>query len=86
MVHTMSHTEVLQCSADDIWGACKHADDILPRLMPDFFTKSVFLQGHGEPGSIRIVKLGPGMTLLTLLCLRSSMIYFTEPQVYLQNV
>ncbi|CAK9203658.1 unnamed protein product [Sphagnum troendelagicum] len=59
MVHTMSHTEVLQCSADDIWGACKHADDILPHLMPDFFTKSVFLQGHGEPGSIRIVKLGP---------------------------
>jgi hypothetical protein len=55
----MSHTEVLQCSADDIWGACKHADDILPHLMPDFFTKSVFLQGHGEPGSIRIVKLGP---------------------------
>ncbi|CAM6034805.1 unnamed protein product [Sphagnum compactum] len=59
MVDTMSHTEVLQCSADDIWGACKHADDILPHLMPDFFTKSVFLQGHGEPGSIRIVKLGP---------------------------
>ncbi|KAH9541490.1 hypothetical protein CY35_14G067600 [Sphagnum magellanicum] len=59
MVHTMSHTEVLQCPADDIWGACKHADDILPHLMPDFFTKSVFLQVHGEPGSIRIVKLGP---------------------------
>ncbi|CAK9864184.1 unnamed protein product [Sphagnum jensenii] len=45
--------------ADDIWGACKHADDILPHLLPGFFTKSVFLQGHGEPGSIRIVKLGP---------------------------
>jgi hypothetical protein len=74
MVQTMSHTEVLQCSADDIWGACKRADDILPNLMPDFFTKSVFLQGHGEPGSIRIVKLGPGLTLLTLLCLRFSMI------------
>ncbi|KAH8941382.1 hypothetical protein BDL97_14G035700, partial [Sphagnum fallax] len=45
--------------ADDIWGACKHAHDILPHLLPGFFTKSVFLQGHGEPGSIRIVKLGP---------------------------
>ncbi|CAK9203652.1 unnamed protein product [Sphagnum troendelagicum] len=45
--------------ADDIWGACKHADDILPHLLPGFFTKSVFLQGHCEPGSIRIVKLGP---------------------------
>jgi hypothetical protein len=32
--------------------------------MPDHFTKSVFLQGHGEPGSIRVVKMGPGMTAL----------------------
>jgi hypothetical protein len=32
--------------------------------MPDYFTKSVFLQGHGEPGSIRLVKMGPGMTAL----------------------
>jgi hypothetical protein len=29
--------------------------------MPDYFTKSVFLQGHGEPGSIRIVKMGPAL-------------------------
>jgi len=29
--------------------------------VPDYFTKSVFLEGHGEPGSIRIVKMGPGM-------------------------
>jgi hypothetical protein len=32
--------------------------------MPDYFTKSVFLQGHGEPGNIRIVKMGPGMTVI----------------------
>jgi hypothetical protein len=64
MVHTLSHTEPLQCSADGIWEACKHADEILPALMPDHFTKSVFLQGHGEPGSIRVVKMGPGMTAL----------------------
>jgi hypothetical protein len=64
MVHTLSHTEPLQCSADGIWEACKHADEILPALMPDYFTKSVFLQGHGEPGSIRVVKMGPGMTAL----------------------
>jgi hypothetical protein len=51
----------LQCSADGIWEACKHADEILPALMPNYFTKSVFLQGHGEPGGIRIVKMGPSM-------------------------
>jgi hypothetical protein len=32
--------------------------------MPDHFTKSVFLQGYGGPGSIRVVKMGPGMTTL----------------------
>jgi len=61
MVHTLSHTEPLQCSADGIWAACKDADEILPALMPDYFTKSVFLQGHGEPGSIRVVKMGPAI-------------------------
>jgi hypothetical protein len=64
MVHTLSHTEPLQCSADGIWEACKHADEILPALMPDHFKKSVFLQGHGGPGSIRVVKMGPGMIAL----------------------
>ncbi|CAM6063629.1 unnamed protein product [Sphagnum tenellum] len=64
MVHTLSHTEPLQCSADGIWEALKHADEILPAVMPDYFTKSVFLQGHGEPGTIRLVKTGPGMTAL----------------------
>ncbi len=63
MVHTFSHTEPLQCSADGIWEACKHVDEFLAALMPDYFTKSTFLQGHGEPGSIRIVKTGPGIDL-----------------------
>jgi hypothetical protein len=69
MVHTLSHTEPLRCSADGVWEACKHADEILPAVMPDYFTKSVFLQGHGEPGSIRVVKRGPGMTALGVLVL-----------------
>jgi len=75
MVHTLSHTEPLQCSADGIWEACKHADEILPALMPDYFTKSVFLQGHGEPGSIRVVKMGPGMTALGWTRYYSSSLY-----------
>jgi hypothetical protein len=32
--------------------------------MPDYFTKTDFLQGHGDPGSIRNVKMGPGMTVI----------------------
>ncbi len=64
MVHTLLHTEPLQCSVDAFWEACKHLDDLLPALMPDHFTKSVFLQGYGGPGSIRVVKMGPGMTTL----------------------
>jgi hypothetical protein len=62
MVHTLLHTEPLQCSVDAFWEACKHLDDLLPALMPDHFTKSVFLQGYGGPGSIRVVKMGPAIT------------------------
>lgn len=60
MSQTLAHTEVLQCPAAEIWEACKHADTILPELMPDYFTKTEFLQGHGEPGSIRVITMGPG--------------------------
>ncbi|CAK9234183.1 unnamed protein product [Sphagnum troendelagicum] len=56
MVHTVSHTEVLQCSADDMWEAGKYADVILPTLVPDYFTKSVFLEGHGEPGCFALLR------------------------------
>jgi hypothetical protein len=67
---TLSHTEVLDASPDAIWEACKHADELLPKVMPEFFASSTFLQGHGEPGSIRVVKMSPGTekcphTLLT---------------------
>ncbi len=30
MVHTLSHTEPLQCSADDMWEAVKYANVLLP--------------------------------------------------------
>ncbi len=58
---TLSHTEVLDASPDAIWEACKHVNEWLPKAMPEFFASSTFLKGHGEPGSIRVVKLGPGM-------------------------
>ncbi len=53
----------LDASPDAIWEACKHADELLPKAMPEFLTSSTFLQGHGEPGSIRVVKMGPGMKI-----------------------
>jgi len=61
MSQTLSHTEVLQAPAEDIWEACKHADKILCDLMPEYFAKSEFEQGHGEPGSIRVITMGPGV-------------------------
>ncbi|KAH8933766.1 hypothetical protein BDL97_18G047200 [Sphagnum fallax] len=61
MVHTLSHTEPLQCSADDMWEAVKYVNVLLPAIGPDYFTKSFFLEGYGEPGSIRILQLGPAI-------------------------
>lgn len=61
MSQTLSHTEILQCSADDIWEACRHADEILSHQMPEYFAKSEFEKGHGEPGSIRVITMGPAI-------------------------
>jgi len=64
MVHTLSHTEPLQCSADDMWEAVKDVNVLLPTIGPDYFTKTFFLEGYGEPGTIRILQLGPGIAHL----------------------
>jgi hypothetical protein len=58
---TLSYTAVLDASPDAIWEACKHADELLLKAMPEFFASFTYLKGHGEPGSIRLVKMGPGM-------------------------
>ncbi len=58
---TLSHSDVLDASPDAIWEACKHVNEWLPKALPEFFASSTYLKGHGEPGSIRVVKLGPGM-------------------------
>ncbi len=71
---TLSHTEVLDASPDAIWEACKHADKLLPKAMPEYFVSSMFLQGHGEPGSIRVVKMGPGMENWPGRCLTSNLL------------
>lgn len=63
MLETLSHTEVLQCNADAIWAAFQHADIILCNAIPDVFSKCEYVQGHGEPGSIRVLTLGPGKSL-----------------------
>ncbi len=57
----LSHTEVSDASFDTIWEACKHADELVPKAMPELCASSTFREGHGEPGSIRVVKMGPGM-------------------------
>jgi hypothetical protein len=60
-MHTLSHTEPLQCSVDDMWEAVKDLNVLLPTIGPDYFTKSFFLEGYGEPGTIRILQLGPAI-------------------------
>ncbi|CAK9263553.1 unnamed protein product [Sphagnum jensenii] len=60
--HTLSHTQVLEVSADDLWEVSKQIDEILPALEPDYFTRSTYIEGiAGEPGSIRLVKPGPAV-------------------------
>lgn len=61
MAHTLSHTEVLNCSAEDAWECCKHSDKVLPDLLPEFFAKAEILEGNGGPGTLRALHFGPGI-------------------------
>lgn len=60
---TLSHTLVVDVPVDDLWEVAKQFDEILPALEPDYFTKTTYIKGvAGEPGSIRLIKPGPGIT------------------------
>jgi hypothetical protein len=47
-----------------MWEAVRDLNLLLPTIAPDYFTKSFFLEGYGEPGTIRILQLGPGIAHL----------------------
>lgn len=54
--YTMSHMTV-----ERAMKICFHADEVLPELLPQFFSSVERLEGVGEVGSTRVVTLGPGM-------------------------
>ena len=82
---SMTHTETLDASPDAIWNACKNADEILCTAMPQFFTASSFLKGHGEAGSIRVVKMGPGTYIDHLLHSRFSSSLYVQKKNKLEG-
>jgi hypothetical protein len=61
MAHTLSHTEVLNCGAQDAWECCKHSDKVLPDLLPEYFSKAEILEGNGGPGTLRVLHFGPAI-------------------------
>jgi hypothetical protein len=60
---TLSHSDVLHASLDAVWETSKHVNEWLPKALPEYFTSSTWGSGHGEAGSIRVAKLGPGMKI-----------------------
>jgi hypothetical protein len=54
------HTRTLEAPADAIWELLMHEDVILPKVIPHIIDSFEYLEGHGEPGSIRLLRLGHG--------------------------
>jgi hypothetical protein len=52
------HTRVLEAPVDTIWNILMHEDVILPKIIPHIIFSYEFLEGNGEAGSIRLLKLG----------------------------
>jgi len=61
MAQTLSHTQALNCSAEDAWECCKHSDKVLPDLLPEYFAKAEILEGNGGPGTLRALHFGPAI-------------------------
>lgn len=59
------HTRTLQAPVDTIWNILMHEDRILPNIIPHIIASYEFLEGNGEAGSIRLLKLGHGTFLLS---------------------
>lgn len=54
------HTRTLEAPVDTIWNILMHEDVILPKIIPHIIASYEFLEGNGEAGSIRLLKLGHG--------------------------
>ncbi|KAG0606201.1 hypothetical protein M758_9G121800 [Ceratodon purpureus] len=52
------HNRTLEAPCDTIWNILMHEDVILPKIIPHIIASYEFLEGNGEPGSIRLLKLG----------------------------
>lgn len=61
---TLTHVKTLDVSPEDMWKACQDVDAILSNAMPGFFESVRLVKGHGEPGSVRVVKMGPGKNII----------------------
>ena len=74
------HNRTLEAPCDTIWNILMHEDVILPKIIPHIIASYEFLEGNGEPGSIRLLKLGHGMHIanLTLNCHRRKNIKIKE--------
>jgi len=63
---TATHTEVLDASPDAIWKVVQDENAVLPKALPQIFESISFVQGSGEPGSVRVCKMGPGTHICSL--------------------
>lgn len=61
MAQTLSHTEILNCGAQDAWECCLHSDKVLPDLLPEYFSSAEILEGNGGPGTVRVLHFGPAI-------------------------
>ncbi len=70
---------------DAIWKACKNVDEVLPRVMPDYFQKSEYLEGNGGPGTLRLITMGPGKRFLRKMTSAASSSSFSSSFLLLQS-
>ena len=59
-------SEELNVSAERVWRASRDADNLMPKLVPDIFSRQEKLLGDGGVGTIRQITLGEGNYIIAL--------------------
>ena len=54
------HTRVLQAPVDTLWDVLMHEHEVLPKAIPHIIASYNYIEGCGQCGSIRLLRLGHG--------------------------
>lgn len=75
----MNSQDVVNMPLERVWKMTKDADQVIPKVLPQFFASSERLSGDGGAGTVRLVTLGSGRDYFLLALARTRIAFWYLP-------